>query len=494
METERVEIKRLTPFIGGRYLEGTSGDGLTVINPATGAEIAVVAAAGPREVAEAVEAAAQAARGSWGLMPKRERAAHLRRIGELLVRSSTRLATIECLDTGHPFKEILDLDVSGAAGWFNYFADVLGTLRSDVIEGVPGYFSFAVREPHGVVGIIIPWNFPLFLLARKSAAALAMGNAVVIKPAEETPLSTLEFGEICLEAGLPSGVVNIIPGEGETTGRELVGHPGVDLVTFTGSVEVGREVASRAGQNLTPVVLELGGKSPNIVFADADLEAACASSLFTFCSNQGQVCSAGTRLLAEASICDRFVADLVNRAQRVRVGDPFDEKTQVGAVISERQMERIERYVALGQQEGAKLLTGGDRYIPPTAPGGLFYRPTVFRDVDPKATIAQEEIFGPVLSVIPFHDEAEALAMANDVPYGLAAFVWTRDLSRAHRMIEGLQAGSVVVNSTNVGRPSIPIGGYKDSGFGVEGGIEHALSMTKLKAVQINIRGDIPIL
>ena len=347
--------------------------------------------------------------------------------------------------------------------------------------------NYTLREPVGVVGAIVPWNFPLLMAAWKVAPALACGNAVVLKPAEQTPLSALELAALAAEVGLPAGVLNVVPGYGESAGAALVRHPGVDKIAFTGSTEVGRLIMREAAENLTPVSLELGGKSPNIVFPDADLEAAVRGAFSAIFYNTGQACTAGSRLLVHESIHDAFVEQLVARAERMEPGDPFDPKTRMGPVISQEQLDRVMGYIAAGREEGAELLTGGERALYQDEEKGFWLRPTIFDRVRPEHRIAKEEIFGPVLATMTFGDEDEALEIANQTIYGLAGAVWTQDIKRAHRFAQGLKAGTVWVNTYHPLDPASPFGGYKQSGHGRELG-QYALDLyTQVKSVWVDL-------
>ena len=477
-------------FIADESVPAAGGSTFPTLNPATGEPIADVAEAGREDVDRAVRAAQAALDGEWGRMSLPDRARVLRRLAELLERRSPEVARLESLDAGKPIRDAR-AQLAAAVEWFDWFADMALKVRSHVIPGPPGHLNYTLRQPHGVVGCIVPWNYPLVLYGIKVAPALAMGNAVILKPAEQTPLTALALADIAREAGLPAGALAVLPGDGET-GRAIIEHPGVRMVSFTGSTEVGRDVAARAARTMKKVTLELGGKSPNIVFADADLDAAAATSLFTFCVNQGQLCAAGTRLLVQEEIHEPLLEDLVARADRLRVGDPSDEHTQMGAIITAKQLARVEQYVAAGREQGARVVTGGERAAVAGCHGGWFYTPTIFDDVDDDMRIAQEEIFGPVLSVLPFSDEAEAIRLANSVAYGLAAGVWTRDLSRAHRMAAAIDAGLVYVNTMNVLTPGSPYSGFKQSGVGIEGGTEQAESFTQLKSVWVNLDAEAP--
>jgi len=485
-------IRQTRLFINGEFVDPVADTDFEVRNPATGQVIATVAEAGAEDVDRAVCAARAAHDGPWGRMELAERARLLRRVAALIDERSEELGQIECLDTGKPLWETLSFGEL-TASFIDFFADLIQHLRSDVIPGPRGYLNYTLRQPIGVVGAIVPWNFPLPFCGVKMAPALAAGNTLVLKPAEQTPLSALLFAEICRDAGLPDGVVNVLPGDGPTTGRAIVDHPGVGAISFTGSTDVGREIAGRAGQQLKKVALELGGKSPNVVFADADLEHAARTALYMFAYNQGQVCSAGTRLLVEQSIHDQFVEELQREVAAVRVGDPLDPKTQVGAVISAEQLVRIEGYVEIGAQEGAELVAGGRRAVVAGHEAGWFYTPTIFRDVKPGMRIAQEEIFGPVVSVMAFRDDAHATELANDVLYGLTAAIWTKDVSRAHLLAERIEAGVIFVNTMNAGRgPGCPIAAWKQSGLGVENGVDGVLELTRLKSVIVNLDHETP--
>ncbi|MGV9194752.1 aldehyde dehydrogenase family protein [Microbacterium sp. MC2] len=478
-------------FVGGGFVPAVDGATFETFNPATGELITHVAAGGQADIDSVVGAAQAALDGPWGRMAPEDRSRILHRISTLLIERADELAHLECLDLGKTLAECR-AGVIEAAHWFDYFADMPQHLRSAVVPTRQGQFAFTRRQPIGIVGLITPWNFPLPLYGIKVPAALSMGNAVILKPAEQTPLTALALAEIIAEAGMPAGAFNVVTGLGAVTGEALVDHPAVGMISFTGSTEVGRRIAARAGALLKPVALELGGKSPNIVFDDADLDAAVATSLFSFATNQGQLCSAGTRLLVADGIRDEFLEKLVARAESLVVGDPFDPATTLGAVVTPTQLRRIEEYVEAGLAEGARALTGARRPEVAGHSGGTFYTPTIFVDVDPATRIAQEEIFGPVLAVLPFRDEDEAVRLANDVPYGLAAGIWTKDLSRMHRIAERVEAGIVWGNTMHALSPGAPYTGWKQSGLGFEGGPEQAESFTRSKIVWISLDGTSP--
>ena len=408
------------------------------------------------------------------------------KMGERILARADELARLETMDNGKTITESSKIDVPYSADLYFYYGGAATKLEGHTIPVSGPYFNYTLREPLGVVGLIVPWNFPLLLASRKVAAALAAGNTVILKPAAQTPLTALVLGEIGLEAGLPPGVLNVVPGHGSTAGAALVKHPGVDGIAFTGGTTTGQQLMRDGASTVKRLHLELGGKSPNIVFADADLEAAARMALMGIFYNKGEVCTAGSRLLVEKSIYESFMEKVVARAEKMQPGDPMDPKTRLGPLVSDVQLASVKRYVELGKQEGARLLAGGRE--PEPKPGkGYFFQPTIFDQVRPSATIAQEEIFGPVLATLAFQDGDELLKIANGTIYGLAAAIWTRDIKKAHRLARELKAGTVWINTYNNYDAAMPYGGYKMSGFGRESGMEAFEFYTQSKSVWVDL-------
>jgi len=483
----RAQPKKL--FIGGRWVESASGKTFETLDPATGQVLTRVAEAGAEDVDRAVAAARRSFdRGTWRDLPPAERAKVLWQVGDMIEERATEFAQLETLDNGMAINDALLFHAPLAAATFRYYAGWVTKLDGATQQvSLPGkYLSYTLREPVGVVGQIIPWNFPLLMAAWKIAPALACGNSVVLKPSEETPLSALLLAELLQEAELPDGVLNILPGRGEDAGARLAAHPDVDKIAFTGSTEVGKLIArASADSNLKRVSLELGGKSPNIVFADADLSRAVSGAFFGIFFNQGQVCSAGSRLFVQEKIYDQALDELLKTVEQTRIGPGIDPVTQMGPLVSKTQMERVLGYIQTGSNEGARLLAGGGR--PEGLGSGYFVKPTVFADVDGSMRIAREEIFGPVVAAIPFSDEEDLVAKANSTIYGLVAGVWTNNVARAHRVAHALKAGTVYVNCYHIVDPVTPWGGYKQSGWGRELG-PYALDLyTEVKNVIVDI-------
>ncbi len=477
-------------FIDGQWIDAESGKTFSTPNPATGETFAEVAEADKADIDKAVNAARRAFEGNWSKLSARDRGRMLYKLSQLIEQHAKELAELETADNGKPIKESLYVDLPQVAENFEYFAGWTTKIEGETIP-VPGkMFNYTLREPVGVCGQIIPWNFPLLMAAWKLAPALAAGNTVVLKPAEQTPVTAMELGQLIQDAGIPDGVVNIVPGFGETAGAALAAHPGIDKIAFTGSTEVGKLIAKAAADNLTKVSLELGGKAPNIVFADADLEQAVNGTMMSIFFNQGQVCCAGSRLFVEERVKEEFLDKLKERAQRVTVGDPMDKATQMGPQVSREQLDRIKSYMDIGREEGATVFAGGESpKLEGAFQNGYFFQPTIFSEVNNKMRVAQEEIFGPVVSVIPFKDEDELIKQANDTIFGLSAGIWTRDIVRAHRFAKEIKAGVVWINTFNMFNAASPFGGYKQSGYGREMG-KHALELyTQVKSVWVDLSG-----
>jgi acyl-CoA reductase-like NAD-dependent aldehyde dehydrogenase len=470
-------------LVGGVWVEALTGGLLTVTDPTTEQVIGRVAAAGPDDVDRAVRAARIAfEQGPWPTMSPSARGKVLRRWADLVEVHAEELAQLEALNNGMALSTARPSIVNDC-DTIRYFAAGAERIHGDTPQSDHDSFNYTLRDPIGVCGAIIPWNSPITNFIWKVSPCLAAGNTLLLKPAESTPLTAVRLAELLVEAGLPDGVLNLITGLGDPAGSAIAAHPDVDKVSFTGSTRTGRSILAASAGNLKRVSLELGGKSPNIVFDDADLNAAVAASLIGFVAITGQVCLAGTRLFVQEGIHDEFVRGMVDAVSSLEVGDPMDARTAVGPLASKQQLERVAGYLALGKDEGATAAVGGavlDRV-------GYFVEPTVFIGVNNQMVIAREEIFGPVLSVIPFKDEAEAVALANDTEYGLAAAVWTRDLRRAHTVARRLKAGTVWVNNYFKLDPSMPFGGFKRSGIGREFGLDWFLSYTETKSVFVTL-------
>ncbi len=484
--SSKVQIKQTKMLIDNKWVDSVSGKTFETINPATGEVLANVAEADAADVDVAVKAARKAfhSKAPWRRMSASERGKLLNRLADLIEQNIEELATLESLDNGKPRHVARGADLPLVIACYRYYAGWADKIQGKTIPINGDYFCYTRHEPVGVVGQIIPWNFPLLMQAWKLGPALACGNAVVLKVAEQTPLSALRVGELLLQAGFPEGVVNILPGYGPTAGAAIASHMDVDKVAFTGSTEVGHLVMKAAAEaNLKRVTLELGGKSPNIVLADADMDQAIEGSHFALFFNQGQCCCAGSRTFVEEKVYDEFVQRSTERAKHRTVGDPLDRKTEQGPQVDKDQFEKVLNYVEAGRQEGAKLMCGGDR----VGERGYFVAPTVFADVNDEMKIAQEEIFGPVMSIMKFKDMDDLVERANKTMYGLAAAVWTRDIGKAHHIANNVRAGTVWINCFDVFDAAAPFGGFKQSGIGRELGEYGLQQYSEIKTVTVKL-------
>ena len=475
-------------FIDGRYVDAASGATFDCISPIDGRVLARVAAGEQADIDVAVKAARRTfERGSWSQASPAQRKQGMLKFAELIEAHADELALLETLDMGKPIRYSRSVDVPSTVRCLRWYAEAIDKLYDQIAPTERAVLATITREPIGVVGAIVPWNFPMIMAAWKFAPALAAGNSIIIKPSEKSPLSALRLAELAAQAGLPEGVFNVVPGFGDTAGKALALHMDVDSIVFTGSTATGKLMLQYAGQsNLKRVWLECGGKSPNIVMADAaDLDRAAEAAAAAICFNQGEMCTAGSRLLVQESIRDAFVERVVAHAQRYQPADPLSATTRLGSLVDASQLQRVLGYVAEGRNEGAQLRSGGEQALQYT--GGYYVNPAVFDAVQPQMKIAQEEIFGPVLSVISFRDEAEAVRIANDVVYGLAAAVWTRDLNTAHRMSRALRAGMVYVNCYDEDDITVPFGGYKQSGNGRDKSLHAFDKYTELKTTWIRL-------
>jgi acyl-CoA reductase-like NAD-dependent aldehyde dehydrogenase len=478
-------------FVGGRFVDPLEGGTIPVVNPATGEKICDAPAAGASDVDAAVRAARRAFEGGpWRTMNARDRGRLIRRLAELLWERREEFALVESLNNGKTFREAIRGDVAPGAACLSYFSEWPVRIMGEVVPVDGPFHTYVLKEPIGVVGAIVPWNYPTSLMCWKLGPALAAGCTVVLKPSELTPLTAMKLAALSEEAGFPEGVLNVLPGYGDPAGEALARHPDVDKVSFTGSIRTARRLVRASGEtNLKKLTLELGGKSPQLVFADADVEQAVNACFWGIFGNKGEICNAGARVLVHAKGYDAFVEALASRARVMKVGDPLDPSTEMGAQVSRRQLETVLGYVRSGREEGARLLAGGERDVEGLKARGNFLRPTVFAEVQPEMTIAQEEIFGPVLACLRFENEDQALALANGTRYGLAAGIWTGDVARAHALARRLQAGVVWINCFNEFDDAAPFGGVKQSGWGRDLS-HHALDgFLQLKAVWTRLPG-----
>jgi len=473
-------------FIDGAFVPSSSGRRFSTVNPATGETLAEVSEAAPEDLDRAVAAARRAFEtGPWASMKPRQRGRILTRAADLLVSRADAFGRIETLDNGKPIFEAAKIDMPAAAECLAYFGESADKLTGDTFPPRTDALLMTLREPVGVVGAITPWNFPLLQAMWKIAPALALGNTVVLKPASATPLTALLFAELLAEAGLPPGAFQVLPGPGSVLGHSMAEHPGIDKISFTGETQTGKSILRAAAGTLKRVSLELGGKSPNVVFADADLDAAAKGAINAIFYGKGELCSAGSRLLVEESVHDALMERVVDRARKMSPGDPLDPKTRLGSLVSEKQRDVVARYVERGEKEGARLVAGGRRAA--VNGRGAFFEATVFDGVAPDMTIAREEIFGPVLATLTFRDEADAVAVGNATIYGLAAAVWSRDIKKALRAAKALKAGTVWINAYNLYDPGLPFGGYKESGFGRERGRYALEEYSQVKSVWVDL-------
>ena len=487
-QNDKSEMKTLLNYIGGNFQEPLSGNWIDGYNPATGSVYAQIPDSGEADI-EAAYQAAHKAFPAWSALDVNERAAYLERIADLIDERREELALAESIDNGKPLALARRIDIPRASANFRYFARAITQFHSESYDMGPLGFNYTLRKPVGVAGLISPWNLPMYLFTWKIAPAIAAGNTAVAKPSEVTPMTGYLLAEICRDAGLPEGVLNIVHGLGASTGASIVKHPGIPLISFTGGTATGKAISSVAAPMFKKLSLELGGKNPNLVFADADFEEAVAGSVRAAFTNQGQICLCGSRILVERPIYDRFVEAFVEKVKKFKVGDPMDESSDMGAIVSQDQFEKDLSYIQLAREEGGTILTGGKAAPAPNerCKNGWFLEPTVITGLDPYCRTNQEEIFGPVVTIWPFDTEEEALEYANCTQYGLASTLWTSNLKRAHRVAGKIEAGIVWINSWLVRDLRTPFGGVKASGVGREGGFEALHFFTEAKNVFVKL-------
>ncbi|MGD1071916.1 MAG: aldehyde dehydrogenase family protein [Bryobacteraceae bacterium] len=477
-------------FIGGEFTDAVEGGRIPVLNPHDNSLLAEVSEASPADVDRAV-AAARKAFPAWKRMAAADRGRLLLKLADAIEADAGYLAELESLDTGHPIRDTKMLDVPRTAATFRYFGGMADKVQGSIIPVEAGFLNYVTREPLGVVGQIVPWNFPLMFTSWKMGPALAAGNTVVLKPAELTPLTTLRIAHLMADVGIPPGVVNIVPGYGHTAGQYLAEHRGVDKICFTGSTSVGRKIVAASAGNLKRVQLELGGKGANIVFEDAFLPAAVNGSAFAIFHNQGQACIAGSRLLLHEKIADEFLDRFLTLTRSIRLGNPLDPQTEMGPLTSQGHRDRVISYIKVAQEQGSQILTGGKAPSDPALAAGCYIEPTVVT-AKPEDRVCQEEVFGPFVSVTRFTDEAQVVGIANSTEYGLGGGLWTRDLQRGHRVAAAIRSGMVWVNTYKRVNPGSPFGGVGQSGYGREMGFEAMHDYTEAKSVWVNVDADIP--
>jgi acyl-CoA reductase-like NAD-dependent aldehyde dehydrogenase len=477
-------------FIGGRFVDAADGQTLATLNPHDNSVIAEVAMAGREDVDRAV-AAAKKAFPAWSRMAAADRGRVLLKLADLIEANAEELARLESLDTGHPLRDSRALDVPRTAACFRYFGGMADKFQGDVVPVEAGFLNYLLREPVGIVGQIVPWNFPLMFTSWKMAPALAAGNCIVLKPAEITPLTTLKVAELMSQAGLPDGVVNIVPGLGAVAGQYIAEHPEIAKIAFTGSTATGQRIVAASAGNLKKVQLELGGKGPNIVFDDANLAAAINGSAWAIFHNQGQACIAGSRLVLHEKIADEFLERFTALAKSIRLGNPLDDKTEMGPLTSAMHRDRVLSYVGVAKEQGGQVLAGGKAPSDPALAKGCYVEPTIVKVRDAKDRVAQEEVFGPFVTVLTFKSDDEALAIANGTDYGLGSGLWTSNLQRAHKVARDLHAGMVWINSYKRVNPGSPFGGVGRSGYGREMGFDAMREYTQVKSVWVNVDAQI---
>lgn len=478
-------------FIDGRFVDALSGETLATLNPHDNTPIAQVAMAGHADVDLAV-AAAQRAFPKWSRMAAADRGRILLRLADLIEANAEELARLESLDTGHPLRDSRALDVPRTAACYRYFGGMADKFQGETIPVEAGFLNYTLREPVGVVGQVVPWNFPLMFTSWKMAPALAAGNTIVMKPAEITPLSSLKIAELMAEAGMPEGVVNIVPGLGAVAGQYIAEHMGIAKVAFTGSTATGKRIVQASASNLKKVQLELGGKGPNIVFDDANLTAAVNGSAWAIFHNQGQACIAGSRLMLHERIADEFLEKFSALARSIRVGNPLDATTEMGPLTSLQHRDRVLSYAGVAQEQGGEVIAGGKAPTAPELAAGCYVEPTIVKAKTWRDRVAQEEVFGPFVTVLTFKDDAEALEIANGTDYGLGSGLWTSNLQRAHKLARDMHAGMVWINSYKRVNPGSPFGGVGQSGYGREMGFDAMREYTQVKSVWVNVDAQIP--